>query len=301
MTVKSTHGGEVTVPVVIDGQGLAPTQLIAAAGGDQTVNQGAAVTLDGSGSSGNINTWQWTGPAGTTYTGADSPKLTFKAPLVAGDMTFTLKITGPNNTSDSKDVIVHVKPNNPAKAAIAPVDANVLQNLPITLDGSLSDGAARYEWSQVGGKAVNLGSANAKTETFLFPKTQTPITIQLRVRSAADTQPTGGPCAVPTCDTAQITLSPALDNLQGSPIVAKYDTSKQRWVVSGSSSILTSNNVRVHNGSSLDANGIPNGAVMGSASWSTPTGAWKIDVRGSTIAPGNPRVVSRSSPTAAVR
>ena len=59
VTLKSSHGGETTVPVVIDGQGLAPTQLIAAAGGDQTVNQGATVTLDGSGSSGNIDSYQW--------------------------------------------------------------------------------------------------------------------------------------------------------------------------------------------------------------------------------------------------
>jgi hypothetical protein len=278
VTVASSHGGQITVPVVIDGQGLAPTQLIAAAGGDQTVNQGATVTLDGSGSSGNIDSYQWIPPAGITLSGANTAKATFIAPATAGALTFTLKITGPGGTTDSEDVVVTVKANNPAAAKIAPVDAQVLQNLPITLDGSASDGV-RYEWSQVGGNPANVLSGAAttnKTLTFLFPKTQTPITIQLRARTAADTQPTGGTCAAPTCDTAQIVLSPALDPLTGT--TAKYDSSKQRWVVTGNAGILVSNNVRVHNAT-------PTGPVIGSA-LVDPTGTWKIDVRGSTIAPG---------------
>jgi K319-like protein len=302
VTVTSSQGGSVTVPVVIDGQGLAPTKLAAAAGPDDTVSQGSTVTLDGAGSTGNINTYQWTqDPADTTQVSlktATSAQATFTAPLTQTDLHFTLTITGPNGTSDSDQVTITTKANLGAHAAITPVDSLVLQNLPITLDGSTSDGV-RYEWSQVSGPTVNLGAANAKTETFLFPKMANPtaIVIQLRVRSASDTTASGSStCPATVCDTAQITLNPAIDNLNGSPIVAKYDSSKQRWVVSGSSNILTSNNVRVHNGSAVGADGFPNGAVIGSA-LVDPTGAWKIDVRGSTITPGTGanRVISVES------
>ena len=65
--------------------------------------------------------------------------------------------------------------------------ATVLQNLPLTLDGSTSIGAAKYEWSQVAGDGttVSLGADTTSSKlTFLFPKTTTPIHIQLRVRTA---------------------------------------------------------------------------------------------------------------------
>ena len=83
-------------------------------------------------------------------------------------------------------------------------------------------------------------------------------------------------CASPTCDTAQITLVPQPDPL--GQVQAKYDASKSRWVVDGTSNIQTSNNARVYSGPAVGGNA----PLIGSA-LVDPTGAWKVDVRGSKV------------------
>jgi hypothetical protein len=285
VTVKSPNGGSVTVPVALDGESLDPLPLIASAGPDQTVDQGAKVTLDGSGSSGDIDSLQWSTDSGIAITDATSAKATFTAPTTATTLKFTLTVKSGTETK-TDDVDIKVNPANPASAQIAPVGATVLQNLSLTLDGSSSVGAAKYEWSQVPGDAttVNLGSDTTSSKlTFLFPKTTSPVHIQLRVRSAADS---GVGCSAPTCDTAQITLTPALDNL--GQIRAKND-GKGRWVIDGTSSIQVSNNVRVYAGNTIDPSKLIGTALV------DPTGSWKVDVRNSTVPVPACRCVSAES------
>jgi hypothetical protein len=286
VTVKSPKGGSVTVPVAISGESLDPLPLVAAAGPDQTVNQGAKVTLDGSGSSGDIDSMSWSGPAGITITGGTSASPTFVAPSTAGTLTFTLTVkSGAETQTDTVDVKVNAA--TPARAQIGAVPAAVLQNLPITLDGSTSLGAAKYEWSQVPGDTtqVNLGTDTSSSKlTFLYPKTTTPVHIQLRVRTAGDTSAPG--CVAPGCDTAQITLTPLLDNL--GTIRAKND-GKGRWVVDSTSTVLESNNVRVYAGPTIDPTKLIGSALV------DPTGAWKVDVRNSTVAVPTCRCVSVES------
>jgi len=275
----------VTVPVSIGGASLDPLPLIANAGPDQTVNQGAKVTLDGGGSAGDIDSISWTGPAGTTITGATTTAPTFTAPATAQTLTFTLTVkSGTDTKTDTVDI--KVNPATPARAQIGAVGATVLQNLPLTLDGSTSLGAAKYEWSQVAGDGTqaSLGTDTTSSKlTFLFPKTTTPIHIQLRVRSAGDN---GIGCSAPTCDTATITLTPALDNL--GTIRAKND-GKGRWVIDSTSSIQDSNNVRVYAGATIDPTKLIGSALV------DPTGAWKVDVRNSTVAVPACRCVSVES------
>jgi hypothetical protein len=288
VTVKSSQGGSVTVPVVIDGAGLAALPLRADAGVDQTVDQGAKVTLDGGGSAGDIDSMSWSAPDGVTLTGANTATPSFTAPTTAGKLTFTLTVTG-NGQSQTDSVDVTVKQTNPALAVIAPVGASVLQNLPLTLDGTGSSGAAKYEWSQVSGTPVALnGDTSSSKLTFLYPKTATPIVMQLRVRRSDDP---GTGCAAPTCDTAQITLVPTPDplNANGNALRAKFD-GKDRWVISGGSNIQVSNNVRVYSGPSVGGNA----PLIGSA-LVDPTGAWKVDVRGSTVKPAACNCVSAES------
>jgi hypothetical protein len=285
VTVKSSKGGSVTVPVVIDGAGLAALALRADAGVDQTVEQGAKVTLDGGGSAGDIDSMSWSAPDGVTLTGADTATPTFTAPNAAGKLTFTLTVTG-NGQTQTDSVDVTVKDQNPVLAAIAPVGATVLQNLPLTLDASTSVGAAKFEWSQVSGTPVSLnGDTTSSKLTFLYPKTATPIVMQVRVKRA-DAPATG--CVAPTCDTAQITLVPQPDPL--GPIRAKFDAGKGRWVVDGTSNIQTSNNVRVYSGPTVGGNA----PLIGSA-LVDPTGAWKVDVRGSKVTPAACNCVSVES------
>jgi hypothetical protein len=284
VTVKSAKGGSVTVPVVIDGAGLAALPLRADAGVDQTVEQGAKVTLDGGGSAGDIDSMSWSGPAGVTLTGATTATPTFTAPTTAGKLTFTLSVTG-NGVTKTDTIVVTVKPSNPAVAVIAPVGATVLQNLPLTLDASGSVGAAKFEWSQVSGTPVALnGDTTSSKLTFLYPKTATPIVMQVRVRRA-DAPATG--CVAPTCDTSQITLTPQPDPL--GPVRAKWD-GKDRWVVDGSSNIQVSNNVRVYNGPTAGGTA----TLIGSA-LVDPTGAWKVDVRNSPVKPAACNCVSVES------
>jgi hypothetical protein len=288
VTVKSSKGGSVTVPVVIDGAGLAALPLRADAGVDQTVEQGSKVTLDGGGSAGDIDSMSWSAPAGITLTGATTATPSFTAPTSAGKVTLTLTVTG-NGQTQTDSVDVTVKASNPAIAAIASVGATVLQNLPLTLDASSSVGAAKFEWSQVSGTPVALnGDTTSSKLTFLYPKTTTPIVMQVRIRRA-DAPATG--CAAPTCDTAQITLVPTPDplNAGGNALRAKFD-GKDRWVVSGGSNIQVSNNVRVYSGPTVGGNA----PLIGSA-LVDPTGAWKVDVRGSTVKPAACNCVSAES------
>ena len=76
------------------------------AGGDQRVAQGAAVTLDGSASGGawgtNV-TYQWTKTSGApvTLSGADTDSASFTAPSSAGDLVFTLTVTGKGRPGSS--------------------------------------------------------------------------------------------------------------------------------------------------------------------------------------------------------
>jgi hypothetical protein len=286
VTVKSTKGGSVTVPVVIDGAGLAALPLRADAGVDQSVNQGEKVTLDGGGSAGDIDSMSWSAPAGVTLTGATTATPTFTAPTTAGKLTLTLTVTGNGQTrTDSVDITV--KASNPAAAVIAPVGATVLQNLPLTLDGSASIGAAKYQWSQESGTAVALGGDTTSSKlTFLYPKTATPIVMRLTVRRADDTG-TGATCVAPTCDTSTITITPQPDPL--GPVRAKFD-GKGRWVVDGSSNIQVSNNVRVYNGPTAGGTA----QLIGSA-LVDPTGAWKVDVRNSPVKPAACNCVSVES------
>ena len=289
ITVKSPKGGSITVPVTVDGQSLDPLPLLASAGPDQTVAQGAKVSLDGNASSGDIDSLSWAQTAGTpavTLTGADTATPTFTAPATATTLTFTLTVKSGTDTK-TDDVVVKVNPSTPARAQIAPVGATILQNLPLTLDGTTSQGAAKYEWSQVPGDQtpVTLGGDTTSSKlTFLYPKTTTPIHIQLRVRSATD--PGGTACAAPTCDTAVITLTPLADNLQN--IRAKFD-GKGRWVVDGTATVLESNNVRVYAGATIDPTKLIGSGLV------DPTNAWKVDVRNSPVAQPACRCVSVES------
>ena len=102
--------------------------------------------------------------------------------------------------------------------------------------------------------------------------------------TAGDTSAPG--CAAPGCDTAQITLTPLLDNLGA--IRAKND-GKGRWVIDSTSTVLESNNVRVYAGATIDPTKLIGSALV------DPTGAWKVDVRNSPIAVPTCRCVSVES------
>jgi hypothetical protein len=282
-------GGSVVIPVVVQGNGLPALPLAANAGGDQTVEQGVTVELDGTASTGNIDGYKWTSSdPSITLTGANSPKATFTAPSAAGDYTFTLEVTGPDGpngttTTTSASVVVHVNEVSNARARIAfggdvvatnlaPGALTVPQNLPLTLDAGQSAGAATFTWSQVSGPPVDLGPTNQAKLTFTFPKTGTPIKLQVQARQPG--APSGS-CVADACTTATITLNPELDDVQIT--TARFVTNGTRWRVDGTASSTNRNRVQVYSGLAIDpARRIGTADVLADHSWS-------VDARDSVI------------------
>jgi hypothetical protein len=151
----------------------APT---ANAGDDQTVPQGATVTLDGSASSdpeADALTYLWTAPGGINLSSATDAKPTFTAPNVAVDTeyTFFLVVSDGQLDSPADQVAVLILKENQAPVADAGTDESVNEGSSVSLDGSASsdpDGdALTYKWTAPAG--IILSSETDAKPTFTAP------------------------------------------------------------------------------------------------------------------------------------
>jgi MYXO-CTERM domain-containing protein len=160
-------------------QNRAPT---ANAGADQTVNEGAAVTLSGSGTDpdGNTLTYAWaqTGGQPVTLSGGDSATATFTAPEVTADTVLTFTVTVSDGTLSSTDTVAitvrnsNQPPQNRAPTVNAGADQTVQEGGTVSLSGSAVDpdgDALTYAWAQTGGPVVSLEGANTAAATFATP------------------------------------------------------------------------------------------------------------------------------------
>jgi chitodextrinase len=107
-------GGDASVAVCF-GDALFCSQAfdpVANAGPDQTVESGSVVTLDGSASEGNIDSYSWAQTGGPTVApgNANSVTATFIAPFVSSEVTLTFQLTVVNEAkqadTDSTSVVV---------------------------------------------------------------------------------------------------------------------------------------------------------------------------------------------------
>jgi hypothetical protein len=171
-----------TTLTVIEPPNQEPT---ANAGSDQTVNEGDAVSLDGSGSSdpdGTVESYSWTQTAGTQVTLDDASSATpsFTAPDVGADgETLTLELTVTDNdgatstTADTVNVEVSNVIVNQEPTANAGSDQTVNEGDAVSLDGSGSsdpDGdTLTYAWTQTAGTQVTLDDASSATPSFTAP------------------------------------------------------------------------------------------------------------------------------------
>jgi len=161
------------------------TEPTASAGPDQTVAQGAVVTLNGTGSSdpdsGDTITYSWAKLSGpdVTLPNAASASPTFTAPTSAENysLVFELTVTDNGGLTGKDTVIVNVnKPGNTNTAPIANAgaDQSVAAGASVTLDGSASTDAednaiTSFFWRQLSGTPVALSDPASEQPTFTAP------------------------------------------------------------------------------------------------------------------------------------
>jgi hypothetical protein len=150
------------------------------AGADQSVPEGTAATLDGSGSSALCGTtaYTWTQVAGTPVTLdlTDPARPTFTAPFVPiGGTTLTFELITTDQLGDSAPDFVNVTVTNVNRPPVANAgdDQAVAEASPVALDGSNSydedDEPLSYTWTQTGGPSVSLDLTDPVRPTFVAP------------------------------------------------------------------------------------------------------------------------------------
>jgi hypothetical protein len=162
-------------------QGSTPSccTIQANAGPDQTVNEGTAVTLDGSASAGHGLAYQWSQIAGPQALLADptSPTPSFVAPQLPGgfgSQTLTFQLTVSSGIQSSTDFVdITVKNiNQPPVATLGP-SQTVKEGSSVMLIGSDSydpdNDPITYQWVQTSGTMVALTGENTATPTFAAP------------------------------------------------------------------------------------------------------------------------------------
>jgi len=174
--VESDYSNEVSHTFIQ--QNEPPT---ANAGPDQTVNEGSAVTLNGSksfDSDDGIAGFQWTQIDGPSVTLSNSTAVSpaFTAPDVnveSASLTFQLTVTDNSGMHSTDTCRVNVIGENEPPTSNAGVDQIVTEGFTIVLDGSNSsdpdDDIVSYRWSQISGPLVTLSSTTAISPTFIAP------------------------------------------------------------------------------------------------------------------------------------
>ncbi|HKG50201.1 MAG TPA: hypothetical protein VKB14_07160, partial [Actinomycetales bacterium] len=286
ITVRSSEGGTVTVPLTTSGPFNQPDPPVAVATVTPTrplANQ--TVTIDASGSL-DAASYEWVAPANVTVDGPlNGPTLKFSAPT--GQYEFALVAI--NEAGDrSKVLTIPVRVTQATTvSARAGAAQTVLRGSKVTLDGSLSIGAETYKWEQVPTvegqeitSPVTLTGANTAKPTFTLPLMALPAApgpnntysavTAAALRFRLTVTGNGGETS-----TSETVVRPQVETLAVTD--ARYRT-RGEWRVSGTSDLKAGQQVAIVVGSRLNAAGAPTlasarGQVVGFATVD-PLGVW---------------------------
>jgi hypothetical protein len=290
ITVTSTSGGTVTVPLSGYGAGFLPGAPVAAVVAPAVATVSRPVTLDGTGSTGEIDAYGWSQTAGPEVTlgGAATATATF-TPAEPGTYGFELMVSGPGGTGAPMTVTVEVSATvEPIEAAAGP-DQTVRRGLGVTLDASATRHAETFSWVQKSGPAATLTGAATAKPTFTYPLMPLPAGTGPNPSYVADNAPlvfevtVTGPGGT---DTDEVVVSPQPETI--SNVTARYRTGKPEWRIDGTSSLVAGQRVTVVLGSTLT------GPVIGTA---TVDASGAFSLRPATPNPGAVRTVSIVSAT----
>lgn len=237
VTVTSDKGGVGIGDVVITGADNPAADVVATLVPDAlNVQVGQSITLDGTSSSGTItsSSFAMTPATGATLTGTGLSR-TF-TPSVTGDYTITLTVNGAGTANTSKDTVtIHASSASAAPVANAgPDQLGVVPTSVVTLDGTGSQFASTYAWTEAAGdaKKVTLSNTSVANPTFTVPASSTPLTFNFTL-TITDVNGTTA------ADSVQVVSDPGAVTVDS----ATYKRGSLEWRVRGSAKYCSANNV----------------------------------------------------------
>ena len=183
VTVTSSEGGSSTKAVELVGPNFERSPIIAFAIATPSLAiPGQMVTLDGTGSVGDITAYSWVQVAGPTEPTIDvlvidgqPAKATFVVPqdAVPGVLTFELTVSGAEGSVPSTVQVTVTVSSLDIPGAVANAQTTAIVGTTVTLDGSASTSASSYQWSYESGPAgfqtSDIQNAGQSQASFVMP------------------------------------------------------------------------------------------------------------------------------------